>query len=197
MYRLSFTAAAFRLTESIRLAEMYQEYADWQVVRTVALSNDTLQLGRAATITRESRELIHRLKQLAPEELTYLLQTDTVSQRHVLLIAICRTYAFVRQFVLDVVRVNYQRFEFDITETDYRRFFDQQAALHDELDQLSDSSKAKIRQVLFQLLEGAGYIISTQQRTITRPVVLDSLIGLLRQTRPADLPLLVFNDRDL
>lgn len=197
MYRLSFTAVAFRFAESIRLAEVYQEVGDWKIVRKLVLTNDTLQLGRAATITRESRELIHRLQLLTEAELDFLLKIDTVSQRHLLLIALCRTYAFVRQFVLDVVRVNVQRFEFDITETDYRRFFDQQAAVHDELDNLSDSTKAKIKQVLFKILEGAGYIISTQHRTIIRPVVLPTLVELIRQTRPADLPLIIFNDRDL
>ncbi|MBD2757117.1 DUF1819 family protein [Spirosoma validum] len=197
MYRLSFTAASFRLAESIRLAELYQQCADWQKVKQMAIAGDVLQLGRAATVTRESRELIHRLKKLADKEMDFLLHTDTLTQRQMILIAICRTYDFVRQFVLDVVRVNYQRFEFDISDSDYSRFFNQQAALHDELDELSDSSKAKIRQVLFQILAGAGYIMSTQQRVITQPVVLDTLADLIRQTRPADLPLLLFNDRDL
>lgn len=197
MYRLSFTAASFRLAESVRLAELYQQYADWEKVKQTAIADDVLQLGRTATVIRESRELIHRLKKLSDNELLYLTQTDTITQRQMILISICRTYEFVRQFVLDVVRVNYQRFEFEISDSDYRRFFDQQAALHDELDQLSDTSKAKIRQVLFQILAGAGYIMSTQQRIIMQPVVLDSLINLIRQTRPADLPLLLFNDRDL
>ena len=197
MYRLSFTAAAFRFTESIRLAELYQQLGNWRAVQQRALTNDTLQLGKRATIARESRELITRLQQLSEPEIGFLVRIDTVSQRHLLLIAICRTYPFVRQFVLDVVRVNYQRFEFDIAETDYRRFFDHQVAIHDELDRLSDSSKAKIKQVLFKILEDAGYILSTRQRTITRPVVLESLVNLIRQARPADLPLLIFNDRDL
>ncbi|XWW47025.1 DUF1819 family protein [Fibrella sp. USSR17] len=197
MYRLSFTAAAFRLAESIRLAELYQQHADWQAAKRVALVDDILQLGRSVTIKRESRELIHRLQQLSDSEVDFLLRTDSVSQRQLLFIAICRTYPFIRNFVLQVVRVNYQRFEFDISETDYRRFFNQQISLYDELDRLSDSSKAKIRQVLFKILEGAGYIISSQQRTITRPVVLTSLIDLIRQNRPADLPLLLFNDQEI
>lgn len=197
MYRLSFTAAAFRLAESIRLAEVYQQHADWQAVRRIAVADDILQLGRSVTINRESRELIHRLKQLTDSEVDFLLRTDTVSQRQLLFLAVCRTYPFIRNFVLQIVRVNYQRFEFDISETDYRRFFNQQISLYDELDRLSDSSKAKIRQVLFKILEGAGYIISSQQRTITRPVVLTSLIDLIRQTRPADLPLLLFNDQEI
>ncbi len=197
MYRLSFTAVAFRFTESIRLAELYQQLGNWKEVQQRVLTNNTLQLGKRATITRESRELITRLQQLSELEIGFLLRIDTVSQRHLLLIAICRTYPFVRQFVLDVVRVNYQRFEFDITETDYRRFFDHQSAVHDELDRLLDSSKAKIKQVLFKILEDAGFILSTQQRTITRPIVLESLTNLIRQARPADLPLLIFNDRDL
>ncbi len=163
MYRLSFTAVAFRFAESVRLAEAYQELGDWKVVREMALINDSLQLGRAATITRESRELVHRLQQLSDLEVEFFLRSDTITQRHLLLIAICRTYEFVRQFVLDVVRINYQRFEFDITETDYRRFFNHQAAVHDELDRLSDSSKAKIKQVLFKMLEGAVIIIVMQQ----------------------------------
>ena len=197
MYRLSFTAAAFRFAESVRLAEAYQELGDWKAVRQAVFTDDLLRKGKRSTIKSEFREIELRLGSLSDPEIQFLLQTDTVSQRYLLLIAICRTYTFVQQFVLDVVRANYQRFEFDISETDYRRFFDQQAALHDELDRLADSSKVKIRQVLFKLLEGAGYIVSVQQRTITRPVVLDTLVGLIRQTQPADLPLILFNDRDL
>lgn len=197
MYRLSFTAAGFRLAETTRLAETYAELGDWSAVRAAVFTGDLLQKGKRQTIKSEYRELELRLHTLSEQEIRYFLETDAVTRRQLLLIAICRTYEFVRQFVIDVVRVNYQRFEVAITDSDYLRFFVMQSALHEKLDQLSASSKVKIRQVLFQMLAGGGYIVSTQQRIITPPVVLPTLTELLRQERPDDLPLLIFNDRDL
>lgn len=197
MYRLSFTAAAFKFPESIRLAETYHERKDWKVVREMTFADDLLQRAKYKTIKSEFRELEVRLKTMTDNELAFLLDTDSVSQRQLLWVAICRTYPFIRQFTMEVIRPNYQRFEWTISETDYRRFFERKADMHDELNRLTDSSKAKIRQVLFKMLEGTGLITSAKQRTILRPIVLDTLAQLLRQNNPSDLPLLFFNDHEL
>lgn len=197
MYRLSFTAASFKFAESMRLAETYHERKDWKVVREMTFTDDLLQRGKHTTIQSEYRELELRLKTLTDNELAFLLETDSVSQRQLLWVAICRTYPFIRQFVMEVIRPNYQRYELELAETDYRRFFEQQANLHDELERLTESSKVKIRQVLFKMLEGAGLIASVKQRTILRPVLLDALTDLLRLYNPADLPLLIYIDHEL
>lgn len=197
MYRLSFTAAAFQFAESIRLAETYAEIGDWKRVRAITLADDLLQRGKQSTIKSQYRELEVRLKTLSPTEIEFLVQTDSVSQRQLLWVAICRAYPFIRNLTMEVIRPNFQRFEPDISETDYRRFVERQTDLHDELARLTDSSKVKIRQVTFKILEGAGLINSVQHRTILRPVVLPSLTDLLRRENRADLPLLFFHDSDL
>jgi hypothetical protein len=54
------------------------------------------------------------LRKLLPEELDYLASADTVEQRYLLWLAICRHYRFVGDFAVNVVREKFGSLGFPV-----------------------------------------------------------------------------------
>jgi len=81
-------------------------------------------------------------------------------QVHMIWYAICKKYALIRDFSVQVlspkIRINAR----DISEADFNVFYNNLAANHDELNHISISSRAKLTKNLFRMLVSAGIIDS-------------------------------------
>jgi len=84
-----------------------------------------------------------------------------------------KTYNFIREFVIEVLREKVLVFDYNITEGDYISFFRRKNELHTEMDSLTDKTQYKLKQVTFKILEQAGLIDNVKQRQI-QPQILDT-----------------------
>ena len=87
-----------------------------------------------------------------------LVEGNHQEQRQILWYAICRRYAFIREFATEVLYEKYLCLDYELTEFDYEAFFNRKADWHDELDQLKETTRIKIRTVLFRMLREAELI---------------------------------------
>ena len=81
-------------------------------------------------------------------------------------------------------------FDFYLTDMDYNAFFNRKALDHPEADNLTDNTKAKIKQVCFKVLEQGGLINNRKERKIIVPILSQRLSSLLEDKRQ-DLQLLL------
>ena len=106
-YRLSFTAGGLLLAESLALAEKFLEIGDWDSVQVWAVETNLLQARTLSSAKRICSELITRLSRLSNTELQRLVAAHSDERRVWLWIAICRAYALIREFAVEVVHERY------------------------------------------------------------------------------------------
>ena len=76
--------------------------------------------------------IVPRSRTLTPAQLDLLLQGDLQEQRALLWLAICKRYAFIREFAVEVLRVKFERMDYCLTEADYDLFYRRKAIAHPE-----------------------------------------------------------------
>lgn len=174
-YRLSFTAGSSHLAVSRQLAEHYLNQLDWDKTYVVCIEENWLQSRTTNTSRRIASELIARLKELSHSELAVLKDGSSEESQLILWIAICRHYALIADFTVEVVR---ERFlvgdTTPLTLADFDLFYDRKSALHPELTKVSPSTRGKIRQKTFQFLQEAA-ILDSHRRVMPLMVSADFL----------------------
>lgn len=152
-YNLSFTAGGILHTESMSVIESFLQMNDWSKVREAVRDTNILAVRTQTTGKRLMREIEIRLSWVEYSDLELIKNLISSSeQKQALWICICKTYQFVTDFMRDVVTDKIQALDYSLTYDDYDRFYNAKSQWNDELDNLSQSTQKKIRQVLFKML---------------------------------------------
>jgi hypothetical protein len=189
-YDFSYTSTSLRLQELLKVATAMQEG------RELDFTNE-LGGGKTSTGKRYKSEFEKRVNVLTPEELELLVDGDLVTQRQLAFISICKTYGFIRDFAVEVMREKLLVYDYQITDGDYITFFRRKSELYPEMEELSDVTVKKLRQVLFRMLEEAGFIDSSKSRVIQPQIVDHKLINAVLDDSPLWLKVLMISDQDI
>ena len=157
-YNLGFTSAALLFRDSVLLAKLFLSTGDWTKVREMVLADNLLQIRTIAAQKRIYSEAYTRLKSLSNEALEVIANGDRDDQVQVIWYAICKKYALIRDFSIQVLAQKLRINDRDISEADFNVFFNNLLASHDELSRIAISSKAKLTKNLFRMLQSAGII---------------------------------------
>ena len=182
-YKLSFTAASLSISESIKIAEVYLECNDWKETKRIVEENNLLQSRTRSRAIRTYRELAQRLQLLSNEQLELLVEGNTQEQKYLLWFAICKRYRLIQEFAIEVIREKFLSMNYELNELDYDAFFNRKADWHEELDQITDSTTNKLKQVIFRMLRETG--ITSEDNLIVQAVLSNRLIQAIRQDAPA------------
>ena len=185
-YRMSFSVGGLMVRESMALAQEYRQGETWAEARERLLSEGVSTLPKLASQTRVLREIFDRIGQLTEAERGYLLErADRLEQQALMWLAVCRTYRFVREFTVEVIVERYQSWRFDLGHDVFDRFLAEKAEIDQGLAELSLSTCAKLRQVLFRIMRESE-VLSSEGKI--QPVWLSARMkSLIEETSPADL----------
>ena len=190
IYNFSFTASSLRLKEMILVAKHLLENTEIDYI------ND-LGEGKSATGKRMLVEFNKRLETLTKEQLKLLVDGDLTTQKQIAFLSICKTYAFIRDFVLEVLREKYLIFDYEITEGEYLSFYRRKNDLHTEMDALTELSESKIKQVTFKILEQAAIIDNIKNKTIQPQLLDDRIISAIKNDHQEWLKIYFYSDMDI
>jgi len=84
-----------------------------------------------------------------------LSEGGRTEQLQMLWLAAAKRYQFIREFGEEIVREKYLKLDYLLSYDDFDSFFNAKAEWDDGLDGLSESTRKKIRQVLFRMLHEA------------------------------------------
>ena len=194
-YSMSFTTGGLLQQESADLAKLYLETTDWQAVRERVTSENMLQHRTLNSSKRICNEIISRLKQLSPAELAALPPASSRDQTYILWISICRRYQFIGDFASEVLRERYTKLQPDLTADDFEAFFHKKAEWHTELQQLTESTHQKLRQVVFKLMKDVGLL--SNENVILSPIWNPKLLELLKKSGSASFQFFPIFESDL
>ena len=190
-YRFSFTAASLMVSEMVELSCKLVESG----ATVASLTADDHKRERAVTSKREFAEIQLRLATLTRNELEFLTEARYEERKLLSMIAFSRTYRFFRDFMEEVLLEKVSLYDLHLTDRDYITFVNRKQIDHEELEQLADSTKKKIKQVVFKVLEQAGIIDSIKTRNIQTPHIGRAFEKLICQTTPNDLKLLLYTEQ--
>lgn len=189
-YDFSFTASSLRLNEMLLVARANHDDIE------VDYTND-LGSGKSSTGKRMLSEFKKRISHLTPAQLNVLLNSDLVTQKQLTLVSVCKSYSFIREFIVEVVREKVLVYDYQITDGDYISFYRRKFDLHEEMDSLTELTEKKIKQVTFKVLEQAGLINDIKNRIIQPQIIDYKLIKALVQDNPNWLKVLLVSDMDI
>lgn len=185
-YRMSFSTGGLFLNESIEVARLHVPGESWDETIIRALSEGTASLPKSASQRRTLREIVNRVSSLSPSERALLLETDDrTEQRALLWLGACRAYRIVHEFAVEVLRERYLSFRLDLPIESFDIFLDEKTEWRPELDDISLSTRQKLRQVLFRMMKEAEVL--SNEGKIQTAYLTPRLSALIAETRPEDL----------
>lgn len=159
-YKISFTSGGLFSRDAIKVAELYLLLQDWNEVRRQVIEQNLLQARAKSSLVRTVNELVPRIQILTAPQLEILVDGSRQEQRQILWLAACKQYRFVHDFAVEVLREKYVRLDWQISYTDFDVFYFDKAEWHEELAKVTESTRKKLRQVLFRMMLEAEIISS-------------------------------------
>jgi len=181
-YKLSFIGVSIAVKESVRIAEIYLDLQHWEATEEKVKSENLIQARTQSSLQRYYQELAPRLRLLSEDQLDLLVSGTLQEQKYLLWYAICKHYEFIREFAVEVLHEKYLLFDFALTEFDYETFFNRKADWHEELEALKESSRVKVRTMLFRMLRDAGLV--NREHVILPAILSRRLVEILQPDAP-------------
>lgn len=185
-YEFSFTASSLRVSDMIQFAQLY-------------LTNNEIDIGltKESTNKRIVSEFKKRIDSLTISQQKMLIESDYLTQKQILFLSVCKSYGIIRDFVVEVIRENYLLMNYNISDYEFSSFLRRKEVQHDELNEISENTKSKVKQVLFKILEQGGIINTVKDREIQLQILNPSLIEVIVRDNPEWLKVFLFSDRDI
>lgn len=171
--KLSFTSIALGLNEFSLLVHQYLKYQNWANTLSIVTNENLLQRRSAASTKRVFREIRQRIEHLTGQTLVDFMEASPEDQRAIVYLAICKCYRFIFDFACLMLRDKLIVFDYDLLDEDFSAFWNRMAIDHPELNEVSESTRKKIRQVTLRILAEAGLLSETKAPKIT-PLPLSS-----------------------
>lgn len=181
-YKLSFTAASLSVMNSIQITEIYLKYKDWALTKQAVKEGNVLQSRTNSRAIRVMRELIQRLEMLTDDQLELIASGSPTEQKYLLWFAACKTYKLIEEFAVEVLHEKFLGRNLILTDMDYDAFFNRKADWNEGLNQITNSTQKKIRQVLLLMAKEAELLSDDNQ--ILRAMLSNRLIEALRPEAP-------------
>jgi hypothetical protein len=170
-YRLSFGTGNAYINESNLILKKYLENKDWKETEKYSIENNILNTNNLGSAKRIFREISLRLKSLSNEEQEFFIRSNYVDQSILIWISICRTYRFIGDFSSMIILEKFNSYQLELDYNDFNYFYEKQKVFHEELNLLKDSTRKKLRQVIFRIMKDLNMISKAKEITPLLPSV--------------------------
>ena len=196
-YTFSFTGASVLIAETLAIAEEYNRLNDWRAVEKSLLDNNLLNKIKQATFKREFSEIKKRLSLLTQDQLQLMIQGSLNDAKAMILLSLVKSYSFLHDFIIEVIRNKYLLFDTVISDIDYIRFVNTKSLSHNELNAITEVTAKKVKQVIFKLLEQVGLITHSRNGSILKPILNGKVIDVIIDDDPALLSAFLFSNEEI
>lgn len=159
------------LRESRQVARLLLACADDQAWHKAIYVDNILQKKVPATAKRMIRLIRNRLEPMSPDLWKMIIEGTSETALQALLAAAIHHSRLLGDFLNNVVKEKYRIFDKQLTVQDWRKFLNTCEHRDSMVSTWSESTGAKLGQVIFRILAEARYLDSTRSLKLT-PVTL-------------------------
>jgi hypothetical protein len=196
-YSFSFTGASALITETLIIAEEYKNLQDWKEVKNSLMEHNSLNKIKQSTFKREFSEIKKRLSSLSEEQLYLLINGSYDDSKAMILLSLIKVYTFLNDFIVEVLRNKYLQFDTNISENDYFKFVHSKSISHNELNEITEVTAKKVKQVIFKLLEQVGLVTQTKNGIILKPILSHAAVDVIINENPIQLSAFLYSNEEI
>jgi len=196
-YIFSYTAATLMMNETDEVIKKYLVYRDWDRVRDIVIEENIMQKQSVSSRKRVFTELKRRIETLTPEQLSYVEEASSSDIRNLIFLSILKTYKFIFEFMTDIISRKVLMFDYKILNSDYESFFESKKNSIEALENITENTTYKLKQVLFRILEEAMIIDNTKNKNIVKPHISNEVAELIVKDNPVYLKAFLYTDYEI
>lgn len=179
-YSAKLTGEPFMYNETKIIASYMLEGFSIHELKEKNIKENIIKHKTVGSIKRVNSPIFRRLEVLNTEMLNDFVYSDIENSKYILLYSIMKTDKLVRDFIIEVykeklfMRKEYiERFEIDT-------WYDEKCILSKNLRERSESTSAKLKQVIMKILQDSGLVVKEKERfKIIRPLLKEKYIHQL------------------
>ena len=197
-YNMSFTAGAAMLNETYAVAEALLACGgDWERTKEKTFRENLMEKEKMSSNIRYFALMKQRLEVLNEAELDMLVNGTVAVRRLIVLLAICKAHSFIYDFISENVRdCFYNQYE-KISHANFNEFYNEKKYEHPEIEQVSELTVAKMRQVVFRILEQTELIEDTETGILRRPYLSEVVERLIVKDDPKWLAIYLYSNNEI
>ncbi len=197
-YNMSFTAGAAMLNEMHAVAEALLACdGDWERTKDKTFKENLMEKEKMSSNIRYFALMKQRLEVLNEAELNMLVNGTVAVRRLIVLLAICKAHSFIYDFISENVRdCFYNQYE-KISHANFNEFYNEKKYEHPEIEQVSELTVAKMRQVVFRILEQTELIEDAESGILRRPYLSEAVERLIVKDDPKWLAIYLYSNNEI
>lgn len=196
-YLFSYTAATLMLHETDEVIKKYLECKDWDKVKDLVVEDNIMQKQSISSRKRVFSEIKRRIESLTLSQLEFVDVASSSDIRNLVFLTILKTYRFIFEFMAEVISKKVLMFDYKILNSDYETFFESKKYAVEQLENITEATQYKLKQVLFRILEEAMVIDNTKSKNILKPHLSGEVVELIVKDNPVYLKAFLYTDYEI
>lgn len=181
-YSAKLTAEPFLYNETKIIAEYLLNGEDTAKLKKRNVEENLIHHKKIGSVKRVNSPIFRRLEVLNEDLLNDFVYSDIENSKYILLYAIMKTDKLVRDFILEVYKDKlFMRKEY-IEKFDIDNWYEEKCILSQTLRERTESTSAKLKQVIMKILQDSGLVIKEKDRfKIIRPLLKEKYVRQLER----------------
>ena len=196
-YTFSFTGASALISETLVIVEEYQILKDWKAAEKSLFDKNLMHKVKQTTFKREFFEIKKRLSHLTPDQMNVMIYGGFDDAKAIILLSLVKTYAYLNDFIIEVIRNKFLVCDYELAESDYTRFYESKYLHHPELVEITEITANKVKQVVLKLLEQVGLITHIKNGSIIKPLLSSKVLDVILEDDPAFLTYYLYSNHEI
>lgn len=179
-YSAKLTGEPFWYNETKIIGRYLLDGEDEETLKKRNIDENLIHHKKVASIKRVNVPIFKRLKVMDKDMLQEFVCADIETSKYILLYAIMKTDKLVRDFVIEVYKDKLNMRKEYIERFDIDNWYEEKCILSQTLKERTESTSAKLKQVIMKILQDSGLVIKEKDRyRIIRPLLKEKFIGML------------------
>lgn len=197
-YNMSFVAGAAMMNETYAVAKAYLECnGDWNLTKEKTFSENLMEKDKYSSNQRYFLLMRQRISSLNDEEVHVLVNSTVAVRRVMVLLAICKAHSLIYDFIAEYVRDCFYNLHEKVTHAVFNEFYNEKKYEHPELEQVTEKTLSKIRQVIFRILEQTELVESAEGGELKRPYLTEDLERLIVKDDAKWLAIYLYSNNEI
>lgn len=179
-YSAKLTAEPFMYNETKILAGYLLQGENADTLKKRNIEENLIKHKKIGSVKRVNSPIFRRLKIMNKEMLEEFVYSDIENSKYILLYTIMKTDKLVRDFLFEVYKDKLLMRKEYIEKFEIDNWYEEKCILSKTLRERTESTSAKLKQVIMKILQDSGLVIKEKDRfKIIRPLLKEKYISML------------------